>query len=211
MDRDPLRDLTDSIAGGDSAGVDAALAAAGAAGRASEVRAAALAGLERARAALRTDRLPVAELLACLDLATRALASAPAPVAAAAPSIALGVVAGDPHDLGKEIVATVYRAHGLRVIDLGRDVSRAAFVAAVDAHAPDLLGLSAMMSTTMAEMKEIVRAVRARRPATRVLVGGAPLTAALAHDYGADGYAESALTLIEVTREVLTRPPGDRW
>ncbi len=102
-------------------------------------------------------------------------------------------------------MAAVYRGHGFEVIDLGRDVGVQGFVDAVARHRPTLLGLSAMMSTTMVQMRDITAAVRARHPETTVLVGGAPLSPELARAYGADGYAASALDVIEVTRAVLAR------
>ncbi len=176
---------------------------------AEQVRQAVLVGLERARKKLLSNHMPVAEFLLCLDttakvLATVAdLASEPKPLARNL-TVVLGVVAGDPHDLGKDIVAAVYRAHGFTVVDLGRDVPQHEFIAAVQRHDAALLGLSVMMSTTMSAMKEIIPAVRAQSPQTAIIVGGACLNQDLARAFGADGYAESALTLIEVTDRILS-------
>ncbi|MCX5851367.1 MAG: cobalamin-dependent protein [Deltaproteobacteria bacterium] len=120
-------------------------------------------------------------------------------------TVVIGVVEGDPHDLGKNVIAGIYRACGYRVIDLGRNVPREAFTKAVRDEGAVLLALSAMMSTTMVVMRNIIRDARILTPAAKIIVGGAPLSAELARDYGADTYAESALTVIEKTEEVLAR------
>ncbi len=117
--------------------------------------------------------------------------------------LVIGVVRGDPHDLGKNIIAGIYRAHGYRVVDLGRDVSSEDFVQGVARHKAKILGLSAMMSTTMPAMKDIIRDVKSAFPETKVIVGGAPLNDVLARSYGADKYVESAGNVIEHTRAIL--------
>ena len=117
--------------------------------------------------------------------------------------IVIGVVKGDPHDLGKNIIAGIYRAYGYRVIDLGRDVSLEAFMQGVALNKAKILGISAMMSTTMPAMKDIIRDVKAAYPDTKVIVGGAPLNEVLARSYGADAYVESAGSVIEQTLAVL--------
>ena len=118
-------------------------------------------------------------------------------------SIVIGVVQGDPHDLGKNIIAGIYRAHGYRVVDLGREVSREDFVQGVVQSKAMILGLSAMMSTTMPAMKDIIKDVKTVCPDIKVIVGGAPLNDVLARSYGADAYVESALNVIEQTRAML--------
>jgi dimethylamine corrinoid protein len=117
--------------------------------------------------------------------------------------IVIGVVKGDPHDLGKNIIAGIYRAYGYRVFDLGRDVSLDAFVQGVALNKAKILGISAMMSTTMPAMKDIIRDVKAAYPDTKVIVGGAPLNEVLARSYGADAYVESAVSVIEQTLTLL--------
>ena len=118
-------------------------------------------------------------------------------------TVVIGVVEGDPHDLGKNVIAGIYRACGYRVIDLGRNVPKESFTRAVRNEGAGLLALSAMMSTTMVAMRDIIRDVRILTPAAKIIVGGAPLSAELARGYGADTYAESALTVVEKTEEVL--------
>lgn len=120
-------------------------------------------------------------------------------------TIVIGVVEGDPHDLGKNVITGIYRACGYRVIDLGRNVPREAFTKAMRNEGAALLALSAMMSTTMVVMRDIIRDARILTPTAKIIVGGAPLSAELACDFGADIYAESALTVIEKTEEVLAR------
>ncbi|MDT8272126.1 MAG: cobalamin-dependent protein [Desulfomonilia bacterium] len=119
--------------------------------------------------------------------------------------IVIGVVRGDPHDLGKNIIAGLYRAYGFEVIDLGRDVHDDAFSAAIKTYDAKVLALSAMMSTTMPAMKEIIREVRGTGSKVAVVIGGAPLDAEIARAYGADGYAQSARHAIEETRSAISR------
>jgi 5-methyltetrahydrofolate--homocysteine methyltransferase len=126
--------------------------------------------------------------------------------------LVIGVVRGDPHDMGKSIVAGVYKAYGYNVIDLGCQVPADEFVQAVLENDAGILALSAMMSTTMGEMLDIVREVKERSPATAVMVGGAPLDRALAVEYGADGYAESAVSVLEETEAAVERvSEGRKW
>ncbi len=119
-------------------------------------------------------------------------------------TVVIGVVRGDPHDLGKNIVARIYQIHGYRVIDLGRDVADETFVAAARDESADVLALSAMMSTTSVAMKDIIERVRRATPRTRVIVGGASLDAGIAAAYGADAYAETVKTVIEETNRLVT-------
>lgn len=128
---------------------------------------------------------------------------------AAAPvrgTIALGVVAGDVHDIGKDIVRILMEAAGFRVLDLGSDVPVERFVAA--AAEADILGLSALMGTTMRGMGEVIRAVEAAglRERVRILVGGAPLSQAFADSIGADAYAADAVEGVRIARAWSDRP-----
>jgi len=95
--------------------------------------------------------------------------------------------------------------NGYRVHDLGREVPSMAFVRAVEKYRPKILALSAMMSTTMAYMKEIISQVKSRFPETVIMVGGAALDMHIAKRFGADGYAESAETCMEQTKKAIQR------
>jgi 5-methyltetrahydrofolate--homocysteine methyltransferase len=119
--------------------------------------------------------------------------------------VVLGSVRGDLHDIGKNLVAIMLQGAGFEVIDLGHDVSPEAFVdAAVEAGAP-LIGMSALLTTTMAHMKEVVELLRRRGLAGRIrtIVGGAPVSADFARAIGADGYAFDAADAVERVRGLI--------
>lgn len=101
----------------------------------------------------------------------------------------LGTVAGDLHDIGKNLVAMVVEGNGWEVIDLGVDVSSARFIAAIKKYPGSVVGLSALLTTTMVHMSRTVQEIKSQFPATCVLVGGAPLTLETAVKMGADGYS----------------------
>jgi methanogenic corrinoid protein MtbC1 len=103
-------------------------------------------------------------------------------------TVVLGTVAGDLHDIGKNIVRMILEGDGWKTVDLGVDVGPEMFLAALD-EAPDgIVAMSALLTTTMANMKATIDAIRERHGATRVFVGGAPVTAEFAEMIGADGY-----------------------
>ena len=104
-------------------------------------------------------------------------------------TIVIGTVAGDLHDIGKKIVAMMFEGGGWEVIDLGVDVPADKFLNALDVHPKALVGLSARFTTTMLNMEAITRAVKAKSPKTKVLVGGAPLTKEFAAKISADFYS----------------------
>lgn len=114
--------------------------------------------------------------------------------------VVIGTVHGDLHDLGKNIVATMLRTAGFEVTDLGRDVPAAAFAEAVARLKPSLLGLSALLTTTMLEQKIVIETLAAAglRSKVRILVGGAPVTSDWAAEIGADAYAANAPQAVEV-------------
>jgi len=101
----------------------------------------------------------------------------------------IGTVAGDLHDIGKNLVSMVVEGGGFEVVDLGIDVSTEKFIEALEQRPGAILGMSALLTTTMANMGESVLAVKARFPQTRVVVGGAPVTENFARQIGADAYA----------------------
>jgi methanogenic corrinoid protein MtbC1 len=172
------------------------------------VRDALVSGLDASRKSFMTKRLYLPEFILTVDAVTRALekvSSLTATSPAEGIPLVIGVVEGDPHDLGKNIIAGVYRAYGYRVIDLGKDIPRRAFMDAVREHDARILALSAMMSTTMPAMEDIIRDVRGYAKNLAVIVGGAPLDMAVAQSYGADGFAPSAVTVIEETQSAYKR------
>jgi 5-methyltetrahydrofolate--homocysteine methyltransferase len=120
-------------------------------------------------------------------------------------TVVLGTVKGDVHDIGKNIVAMMLKSFGFRVHDLGVDVSALRFLAAVEEHKPDIVGLSALLTTTMLEMKSVVDVIdqAGLRATVKVLVGGAPVTEEFAFAIGADGSAENAGAAVGRARELL--------
>jgi 5-methyltetrahydrofolate--homocysteine methyltransferase len=115
----------------------------------------------------------------------------------------IGTVQGDLHDIGKNLVAMMWKGANLEVVDLGTNVSAERFVAAAREHRARVIGVSALLTTTMGRMRDVVAAVRSELPGTLVVVGGAPVTAAFADEIGADGYAPDAGSAVDVVRLLL--------
>jgi 5-methyltetrahydrofolate--homocysteine methyltransferase len=120
------------------------------------------------------------------------------------PKVVLGTVKGDLHDIGKNLVGMMLKGAGFQVIDLGIDVPAARFVQTVEEQKAKVLGLSALLTTTMPEMKNTIEALKAAglRRKVRVIVGGAPLTSEYANKIGADGYAPDAARAVDRVREL---------
>jgi len=116
----------------------------------------------------------------------------------------IGTVKGDMHDIGKNLVRMMLEGGGFEAIDLGVDVEPSAFVDAVREHKPDLVGMSALLTTTMAQMKVTIDALEEAglRDSVKIVIGGAPVTAAFAEQIGADAFAEDAATAVDVAREL---------
>ncbi|UCC64383.1 MAG: corrinoid protein [Anaerolineae bacterium] len=116
----------------------------------------------------------------------------------------IGTVQGDLHDIGKNLVRMMLEGAGFETIDLGKDVKPETFVAAVREQQPKLLGLSALLTTTMPAMKDTIEALEEAglRDSVKIMVGGAPVTAAFAEEIGADGYAPDAATAVDVARNL---------
>ena len=116
----------------------------------------------------------------------------------------IGTIKGDLHDIGKNLVAMMWKGANIEVIDLGTNVSPERFVAAAQEHRAHLVGISALLTTTMVGMKDVVAAIRAADlGGTKVIVGGAPVTQDFADQIGADGYAPDAASAVEVARDAL--------
>ena len=107
-------------------------------------------------------------------------------------SVVIGTVEGDVHDIGKNIVKMMFDVAGFTVYDLGRDVPLDKFVEEQMKTDPDLVCLSAMMTTTMTGMKKVIDDLRAKNPNVKIMLGGAPVSQDVADKYGADGYAKDA-------------------
>lgn len=123
----------------------------------------------------------------------------------------IGTVKGDLHDIGKNLVAVMWKAVGIEVIDLGTSVPPEGFVAAVKEHQPDLVGLSALLTTTMPEMESTVAALRqAGFDSIPVLVGGAPITEAYSNQIGANGFGRDAVAAADLAQEVLSASSARR-
>jgi len=112
-------------------------------------------------------------------------------------SIVLGVVEGDVHDIGKNLVKMMFEVAGWNVYDLGNDVPLDKFVEEQIRTDSDVVGLSAMMTTSMLAMPVVVKKLREKNPKVRILLGGAPINPDVMEKYGADGYAKSASTAVD--------------
>ncbi len=119
--------------------------------------------------------------------------------------VVLGTVKGDLHDIGKNLVAMMLEGAGFEVIDLGIDVPPDKFIAAVQEYQPDLVGMSALLTTTMGNMKAVIESLAESglRPRVRVMLGGAPVTANFAQQIGADGYAEDASRAVTLAKQLM--------
>ncbi len=110
----------------------------------------------------------------------------------------IGTVQGDLHDIGKNLVAIMWKGANFRVVDLGTNVAPAKFIAAIQEHRPHLIGLSALLTTTMPAMVETVRLIRASGcPPVKIMIGGAPISQQFAEEIGADGYASDAGSAVD--------------
>jgi len=116
----------------------------------------------------------------------------------------IGTVKGDLHDIGKNLVRMMLEGAGFEMIDLGTDVEPQAFVNAVSEHQPQLLGMSALLTTTMVQMKTTIDALEEAglRDSVKIMVGGAPVTDAFAKEIGADAYAPDAASAVDVARSL---------
>ncbi len=116
----------------------------------------------------------------------------------------IGTVKGDLHDIGKNLVRMMLEGAGFETIDLGTDVEPQAFVDAVREHQPSLLGMSALLTTTMVQMKATTEALEEAgvRDSVKIMVGGAPVTQAYAQEIGADAYAPDAASAVDIARDL---------
>jgi methylmalonyl-CoA mutase cobalamin-binding domain/chain len=119
--------------------------------------------------------------------------------------VVIGTVKGDIHDIGKNLVAMMLEGAGFEVIDLGINTDAAQFLAALDEHKPDILGMSALLTTTMPYMKVVIDTLKelGRRDEQIVLVGGAPLNEEFGSAIGADAYCRDAAVAAETAKSLV--------
>jgi 5-methyltetrahydrofolate--homocysteine methyltransferase len=119
--------------------------------------------------------------------------------------VVLGTVRGDLHDIGKNLVAMMMEGAGFEIIDLGVDVTAEKFINAVKERNATIIGMSALLTTTMVNMKEVIQSIETNglRKNVKIIVGGAPLTQNFADEIGADGYAPDAASAVELVKKLL--------
>lgn len=119
------------------------------------------------------------------------------------PVVVFATVAGDIHDIGKNLVVMMLKNYGFQVIDLGKDVPKEAIIDAAVSHQAKLIGLSALMTTTMKEMKEVISYAREKQLTAKIMIGGAVITEEYKEEIGADGYAKDAAEAVRVAKMLL--------
>ena len=117
----------------------------------------------------------------------------------------IGTVKGDLHDIGKNLVRMMLEGAGFETVDLGTDVDPAGFVDAVQKHQPNVVGMSALLTTTMVNMKATIEALEEAglREGIKIMIGGAPVTQAFAKEIGADAYAPDAASAVDAARALV--------
>lgn len=121
--------------------------------------------------------------------------------------VIIGTVKGDLHDIGKNLVMMMLEGGGFEVVDLGIDVPASKFVESIRQYAPQVVGMSALLTTTVMEMKNTIRAIEKAGLANQVktIVGGAPVTETFAKEIGADGYAPDAASAVDVAKSLIRK------
>ncbi len=119
--------------------------------------------------------------------------------------IVMGTVKGDIHDIGKNLVGILLQGAGFEIVDLGVNVTPQKFVDAIEQQAPAMLAISAMLTTTMLNMKGVIEAIggAGHRSKVKIIVGGAPVSEKFAEEIGADGYARDAVKAVDKVKELL--------
>jgi 5-methyltetrahydrofolate--homocysteine methyltransferase len=121
--------------------------------------------------------------------------------------IVIGTVKGDMHDIGKNLVGILLQGAGFDIVDLGVNMPPQKFVEAINIHNPSVIGISAMLTTTMLHMKTTIEAIRAAglRSKVKIIIGGAPVSQKFADEIGADGYARDAVKAVDKVKELLVQ------
>lgn len=119
--------------------------------------------------------------------------------------VLIGTVKGDLHDIGKKLVIMMMESAGFEIIDLGVDIDPTAFVKAVKEHKPQVIGMSALLTTTMLSMKDTIEALKEEglRDTVKIMIGGAPISQGFADEIGADGYAPDAASATDLCRRLI--------
>jgi 5-methyltetrahydrofolate--homocysteine methyltransferase len=119
--------------------------------------------------------------------------------------IVIGTVQGDVHDIGKNLVCMMLEGSGFKVVDLGIDVKPETFIEAVKEHQPDIVGMSALLTTTMPKMGETIKAIEEAglRSQVKIMAGGAPVTQNFIDEIGADSYGPNAAVVVEKARLLI--------
>ena len=126
---------------------------------------------------------------------------------AMAAKVVVGTVKGDLHDIGKNLVVMMLEGGGFEVVDLGIDVPAEKFIEAIRTHEPQVVGMSALLTTTMREMKTTLQAFEGAnvRKQVKVIIGGAPVTEKYAKEIGADGYAPDAASAVDIVKSLVAK------
>ena len=168
-----------------------------------------LAGMDQVGVDFRDGELFIPEVLiaaramhAGMDVLSPLLAEGDVPLAG---KVVMGTVEGDLHDIGKNLVAMMLEGGGFEIVDLGTDIPPDKFIEAIKAEQPHMIGLSALLTTTMPSMKRTIDALveAGLREKVKVMIGGAPVTQAFADEIGADGYAPDAASAVELARSLV--------
>jgi 5-methyltetrahydrofolate--homocysteine methyltransferase len=208
---DPYDQLKESLIAGDGAGVERLTRELLDAGRSAReiLDGGLLPGMEVVGQRMRSGECFIPEVLlsartmqAALELLKPHLASGDS---GSLGTVVIGTVEGDLHDIGKNLVAMLLQGAGFVVVNLGTGVTSAQFVAAVKEHDAQVLGMSALLTTTLPHMPETIAALSAAglRDKVKVMIGGAPVTQAYCDEVGADGYGANAALAVETARALL--------
>ncbi|MBU2646998.1 corrinoid protein [bacterium] len=167
------------------------------------------AGMERVGELYEKKEYFVPELLLCADALNAGLDVLKPHIGKASDNqvgtVILGSVQGDVHDIGKNIVKLMLEVGGLKVIDLGKDVSAEKFVEAQEESKAEIVALSAMMTTTMMGMKKVIELFKTKKSDVAIMIGGAPVSQQIADLFGVDGYADSAVTAVQLAMELINK------
>jgi len=117
--------------------------------------------------------------------------------------VILATVKGDIHDIGKNLVAMMMKNHGFKVIDLGKDVPKEVIIEAAITHGADIIGLSALMTTTMQEMRQVVSLAKKQQIKAKIMIGGAVITQDYCDEIGADGYSKDAVEAVDLVKRLM--------
>jgi 5-methyltetrahydrofolate--homocysteine methyltransferase len=126
--------------------------------------------------------------------------------------IVLGTVKGDLHDIGKMVVRIALEKEGYDIIDIGIDVSKETFLETIQKENPDILGMSALLTTTMSYMRDVIDTIKSARlkKNVKIIIGGAPITQSFADEIGADGYASEAISAVALVADILEHRTSKR-